>query len=75
MILLEVSLYLICYSIFLILDAFYSGVHINTPLTTLSYKTEAKVNLSAACQNCCTKEKVIEEKASENPCFFVVWAV
>lgn len=39
------SLYLICYPFFLILDLFYVSVHVSTTLTTLSCKTEAKVNV------------------------------
>lgn len=62
----SLSLYLIYYHFFLILDPFYLNVSINTTLTTLSCMTEAKVNLSSVCQRCCTKEKVPEEKALAN---------
>lgn len=71
----SLSLYLICYPFSLILDLFYLSVKINTTLTTLSCKIEAKVNLSSVCQRCCTKEKVPEEEEPANPCWFIVWVI
>jgi len=66
MILFKVSLFLnlVCYLFFLILDPFNLSVDMNTTLTSLSCKIEARVNLSSVCQRCCTKEKVPEKKSS-----------